>query len=804
MAMVQDPVSAGYDGMPRSAVATGLGDYIVSPEQMPEQLIEYANHGLDQVRPLLPKTTDWLQKIFILLRSQTSHDFSLYKQNTISRRIERRMTVNRVGHVMDYVRYLQQSPLEVETLFREMLIGVTNFFRDPKAFEALEQKVIPSLFENRRPEQPIRIWVPGCSTGEEAYSIAMLLWEQMDARKQAYEVQIFATDIDSSAIEKARSGHYPDSIAADVSPERLNRFFTKEGTSYQVGKQIRDMVVFAVQSIIKDPPFSKLDLISCRNLLIYLETELQKQVILLFHYSLKPEGFLFLGTSETLGEIADLFSPIDRKWRLFQCPEGKPVHQTALDFPALPLVKDMTEISAGETSKAISVRQLTEKMLLADYSPPCVVTDERGEILYFHGRTGKYLEPVIGEANLNVLRMAREGLRMPLTSALRKVVSQKQTVVHKGLTIKTNGESQPINLTLKPILKPASMQGLVMVLFEDIILPEPVETAETADMSGEESSRLVELEQELKSTREYLQTTIEELETSNEELKSTNEELQSSNEELQSTNQELETSKEELQSVNEELVTVNSELHSKIEEFTQASNDVNNLLSNTQVGTIFLDMHLRIQRFTPSAAQVVNLIESDIDRPINHIASNLEDEDLVHDAQEVLDTLVNREREVQTRQGRWYLLRVMPYRTVGNAVDGVVMTFTDITEQKKTQAQLLQLKQAVEQSASIIMITDTAGQIEYVNPKFSQVTGYSREEVVGKNPRLLKSGQQSPELYQHLWETILSGKEWRGEMCNQKKDGEPYWVSASISPVKDESGVTIRFISVQEDITGRT
>ena len=744
MAMAQDATSAKYDGMPRSALGTGLVDYVMPPQDMPQQLTTYVEHafgpGAERVVVPVPETTDSLQKIFILLRAQVGHDFSYYKQNTIRRRIERRMAVNQIGKLELYVRYLQQNPLEVETLFRDLLIGVTNFFRDPDAFAALEKNVIPRLFEERPPDQSVRVWVPGCSTGEEAYSIAMLIRERMDALKQAFKVQIFATDIDGDAIEKARAGIYPDGIVADISPERLASFFSQDDNAYQVKKTIRDMVVFAEQNVIEDPPFSKMDLISCRNLLIYMGPELQKRVLPLFHYSLRQDGALLLGNSETVGEFVDLFSTLDRKWKLYRRKGGAIAHRPALDFPTPPFMDDITAARAGAAAtreRKFSVRELAERALLQHYTPACAIVNERCEVLYIHGRSGKYLEPASGEASLNILRMAREGLRLELTTAIRKVIAQKKPVRYPDLHVKTNGERQTVNLTVRPVLEPPSMRGLIMVLFEDVLPESRVEdVAAVGEPVTDKEQRIAVLERELRSKEEYLQTTIEELETSNEELKSTNEELQSSNEELQSTNEELETSKEELQSVNEELVTVNTELQKKIDELSQANNDMSNLLAGTGVGTIFVDHRLCIQRFTPASTSVINLIQADIGRPVGHIVSNLVGYDgLVQDVQEVLDNLVPKEAEVQTREGLWYLMRILPYRTLENVIEGVVLTFVEITELKQAEASLRRMATVVQDSNDTITVQDFEGRIIAWNPGAKRMYGWSEAQALEMNIR---------------------------------------------------------------------
>jgi len=751
MAMAQDPESAKYDGMPRSAIATGLVDYILPAREMPEQLIAYAQHAfgrtLRKAPDAVPKAADLHKKIFVLLRAQTGHDFSHYKQNTVRRRIERRLALHQIEKLDAYVRYLQQNPLEVEALFRELLIGVTSFFRDPEAFEVLAEQAIPRLLTGKGPGEPLRVWVPGCSTGEEAFSIAMLLQEQVVAKRRDLKIQVFATDIDREAIDKARAGVYPNSIAADVSPERLARFFRQEDTAYRIKKMIRDLVVFAVQNVVEDPPFSRVDLISCRNLLIYMEPELQKKVVPLFHYALKQDGFLLLGNSESIGEFVDLFAALDRKWKLYQRKGGVAPRPVMLDFASPLPTREKTPgrgAKAGEGAAQVDYRELAQQALLAHYTPACAIINERCEVLYIHGRTGKYLEPAPGEASLNILRMAREGLRLELTTAIRKAVAQKEAIHYRGLRVKANGETHTLNLMVQPVLEPASMRGLMLVIFEDVPPENDLEVVGVPeDQITDTDQRIVELEQELRAKTEYLQTAMEELETSNEELKSINEELQSANEELQSTNEELETSKEELQSVNEELVTVNTELQRKLDELARANNDMNNLLAGTEIGTVFVDNDLLIQRFTSPATELINLIQTDVGRPIGHIVSNLDYGHLVEDVQSVLDSLIPKEMEVTSREGRWYLMRILPYRTLENVIEGAVMTFVDITAQKEMQEQLRELAQAVQSARdyaeSIIdtireplVVLDAELRVVSASQSFYQVFQVRPEETEGR------------------------------------------------------------------------
>jgi two-component system CheB/CheR fusion protein len=620
LVMAQTPESTEYDGMPRSVIATGLVDYVLPPAEMPAQLIAFASHAFGNALSASPltKSEDQVKKIFVLLRAQTGHDFSLYKQTTISRRIERRMAIHQIEGLADYVRYLRETPAEVEALFGDFLIGVTNFFRDTEAFAAFEDHAVARLFAGKPANAVLRVWVAGCSTGEEAYSIAILFQERMHALKQSFQVQFFATDIDRRAIDVARTGVYPASIAADVSAERLARFFVQEpGGPYRINKSIRDMLVFSEQDVIKDPPFSKLDLISCRNLMIYMGGELQKKLIPLFHYALNPDGVLFLGTSETVGEFTDLFAVMDRKSKLYERKEDRSgVTRPPIGSFLMPVMPGRPGRPPGMTrgDAATQWRELTERALLQQDTHTGALVNERGDILYLHGRTGHYLELAPGEPGMNICKMAREGLRRELSAALHGAVTQRVPVRHTGLRVKTNGDFKIVNLTVRPAgvaRDPAVEASLFVVIVEEAPAADQgqptvptVGTEQTGAKVAAVDARIASLTHELRDKEENLQTTNEELETSNEELKSSNEEMQSVNEELQSTNEELETSKEELQSVNEELATVNAELQTKVADLSRANNDMNNLLAGTGVATVFVDHQLRIQRFTPAITQV--------------------------------------------------------------------------------------------------------------------------------------------------------------------------------------------------------
>jgi len=692
LAMAQNPASTEYDGMPRSALATGLVDFELPPAEMPAQLMAYVAHAFQRLpgipAPPSPRYEAALKKLFVLLRSQTGHDFSLYKPSTIHRRMDRRMAVQQIKDVDEYLKFAQQAPAEVEALFRDLLIGVTNFFRDGEAFQALETQILPQLLAGKPAGGMIRVWVAGCSTGEEAYSIAILLQERMEALKRSFAVQVFATDIDSQAIAIARAGVYPASIAMDLTPERLERYFTPEpgGGFYRIRKGIRDLLVFSEQDLIKDPPFSRLDLISCRNLLIYLGGPVQKRIIPLFHFALSPGGYLFLGSSESVGEHTDLFAVVDRKLKLYQRAEDSGPARGAFNAN-LAAPDGLWPRAGGKAPFPVKrpLRDLAEEAILRQASAPGALVNGQGEILYFHGHTGPFLEPAPGEAGPpNLLAMAREGLRQPLTLALHAAIAGRMRVDRPDVRVAAGGQILRFNLSVHPLPAsggPALGPPLYLVMFEqahseDAEPPGPPAPPESAD-SG---LQLQTLRRELSAKEAFLKTANKELEFSVEELKSSNEEMQSVNEELQSTNEELETSKEELQSVNEELATVNAELLTKVQALSQANDDMNNLLAGTGIATVFVDPELRVLRFTPAATRILNLIPSDVGRPMGHIAPNLVAyPSLEADTRQVLATLTAREDQVQTRDGRWFRLCIQPYRTLDNVVEGAVLTFVDIT-----------------------------------------------------------------------------------------------------------------------------
>jgi len=692
--LVQAPASAKFDGMPRSAIDTGLADIVAAAEELPAQLIEYLKHTpllVPSEQPPEAGAQSQLEKIIILLRSQTGHDFSLYKPNTLYRRIERRMGLHQLPKIGSYVRYLRENPQEVELLFRELLIGVTSFFRDPAAWERLRDEVLPRLLADRVAGHALRAWVPGCSTGEEAYSLAILFKEALERLNPRgnFALQIFATDLDSQAVDKARQGFFPANIAADVSPERLSRFFSPEEHGYRIAKEIRETVIFASQNLIMDPPFTKLDILCCRNLLIYLTPELQRKILPLFHYSLNPGGVLMLGSAESIGGFSNLFAPISGgKFRLFRRAESTP-RSVPVDFPSAFVSSSLNMNAPGNPPALVpnNLQSLAEQWLMQHHAPAAVLTNDEGDILFINGRTGRYLEPAAGKANWNVFVMAREELRYVLTEAFRKARRQRGAVTVRGPQAGAKDGAHFVDVTVHWLDAPEALRGLVMVVFTVAEAPAPVASRRPgkAALAG---GRVAELERELQQARRELQTSREEMQTSQEELKSMNEELQSTNEELQSTNEELTTSKEEMQSLNEELQTVNAELQAKVDELSTASNDMKNLLNSTEIATLFLDHALQVRRFTESATKIIKLIPGDVGRPVTDLASDLLHPRLTDDAKEVLRTLQPVEKLLSTRDGRWFAMRMMAYRTMDNRIDGVVITFTDITAAKRLETEL--------------------------------------------------------------------------------------------------------------------
>ncbi len=689
LVLVQEPTSAKFDSMPRSAIDAGLADIVAPAGELPEKILAYlqrkprsAESGLE----LEDKTRSVLDKVIVLLRAHTRNDFSRYKRNTLYRRIERRMGIHQISKMSAYVRYLQENSQELDLLFKELLIGVTSFFRDPAVWAELRTKILPELLATRVPGQTLRAWVPGCSSGEEAYSLAMIFKEAVEELnpKANFSLQIFATDLDRDAIDKARLGLFPCNITANLTPERLARFFSQEDNGYRVRREIREMIIFAPQNIIMDPPFTKLDLLSCRNLLIYLTAEVQKKLMPLFHFSLTPGGLLLLGSAETVGSSTDLFATVSAKSRLFRRIEPV-LRQEPVEFPSSFGAGRSTSAVVSQSSKpSASLQSQADQLVLQHYAPPAVLANDKGDIFYISGRTGKYLEPAAGKANWNLFAMAREGLRYELASAFQKTLRQKEAVILHHLKVGTNGGAQHVDVSLQQLEDAGPLHGLIMVVFTDV--PTPVMAKITPTHGNKKLHDESELE--IMQVRAEARATHEEMQTSQEEIRSANEELQSTNEELQSTNEELTTSKEEMQSLNEELQTVNAELQAKVDELSRASNDMKNLLDSTDIATLFLDRDLNVRRFTHQMTKIIKLIPGDVGRPITDLVSHLDDPALASDVREVLRTLTSTEKPVSAPDGRWFSVRIMPYRTMDDRIEGVVITFADITVAKTLEVKL--------------------------------------------------------------------------------------------------------------------
>lgn len=686
----QDEATAKHDSMPRAAVAEGVVDYILDPAGIARQIVQILRHPF--VRDTKEASTrldaaDVLAEIMRLLRQQTDVDFTHYKRTTIRRRIQRRMALRGVDDPAAYVRILRDEPAELHNLYMDFLIRVTQFFRDAEAFEALKEKVFPALMENRPANVPIRIWVAGCATGEEVYSLAISLLEFLSERPEAPSIKILATDLNEAALDKARNGVYIDNIEIDVSAERLRRFFIRSGTHYQICKSVRDLCVFSRQNMASDPPFSRLDLVSCRNVLIYMDGSLQKRVLPVLHYALNPERFLFLGSAESIGAFSELFTPVDGKHRIFQ--KKRATHNVPLDFtpfvgmrpvsPRLPAREDVAPLW-----NALEVQREADRIVLGRYAPVGVIIDESMMVLQFRGRTSPYLEPAPGMASLDLLRMLRPGLLPDVRAALAQARTENSIAVRERVLLNEDDQPREVRVEVIPFrIAPADIR-FFLVLFQEARPQEEASAPATPAVKAVGSDQqVVQLQQEMQSLRDYLQSLIEEQESTNEELKSANEEILSANEELQSTNEELQTAKEEAQSANEELATLNEELRHRNTEMARVNNDLTNLLSGIGIPIIMVDRDLRIRRFTPMAEKVFNLIPGDMGRPIIHLRPSLKLDNLGPLLMKVIDSLAPHESHVQDQDGHWYTLRIRPYVTTENHIDGATIALLDIDTVKQ-------------------------------------------------------------------------------------------------------------------------
>ncbi|QEL26013.1 PAS domain S-box protein [Bosea sp. F3-2] len=764
MSLVQAPETAKFDGMPRSAIASGLADHVLAPDKMPEALLAYVRHGYlsaaAEVEPGSLSGEATIEQVLEVLRARGGHDFGRYKRNTLRRRIHRRMGLRNIETLADYTDDLRANPAEVATLAADLMISVTSFFRDPEAWKALGELVIAPLVTERRSGAPVRVWVPACATGEEAYSIAMLVTEQAEAAGKRFDVKVFATDAQEDNLRKARDGIYPAVALAGFPPERIRRFFEMLDGSFQVRKELRDMVVFAAQNLLRDPPFSRLDIISCRNFLIYLEPEAQHRVIGQCHFALRPDGHLFLGNAETIGRHDDLFDTVSKKWRIYR--RIGPTRHDLLDYrpPRGSATSAMASDPPIQSDAASApVADIARRALLERFAPASVLIDHKGRVVYFHGTTRDYLEQPSGEPTRDLLAMAREGLALKLRGAIREALKGDRSVTVHG---RLHQSEAPRDVVMAVMPLPASPQGgrLVLVSFTPGTPAGAPNPPPIRDDTGESNAGERALQEELVSMRAELRNTIEHLETANEKLKASNEEATSMNEELQSTNEELETSKEELQSFNEELNIVNSQLQHKIAELERTTNDLNNLLAGSETATLFLDNKLAISWFAPATKELFDLVSSDIGRPITHFARKFSDENLLSDAETVLRKLTTVEAEVPSDAGRWYLRRMLPYRTRDNHIAGVVITFSDITDRRAAAAAVNDARLYAEAIVGTVrqplLVLDAGLRVQSANPAFYGLFGVTAEETTGKLLYDLGNKQWDIPALRTLLEEVLS------------------------------------------------
>lgn len=725
-----------------------------------------------------------LQRVYGLLNKACGVDFQNYKRSSLIRRIERRMGRLNLTGMEDYARLLAEQRDELLALGKDLLIGVTHFFRDPQAFETIQKKVIPAIAENRRHERHIRVWVAGCSTGEEAYSLAMLFHQFNECSAEPYAVKIFSTDLDSDSVAAASQGIYPEAAVNSLPKPWLRRYFTRNGDLYHIDKDIRKMVVFAHHNMVEDPPFSRLDLIACRNLLIYLRSETQQKVLSMFHFALNPDGFMFLGPSETIGRLTHLFVPYDRKWNIFrqkQPPGPGPMFASEIDRgdPSVPQTRPTAAARRDRRPlKDVQSFMKTDELYTAfvdEHMPPCMVIAENNEVIHLSGNVNPYVTLAKGRPSWNIYKIVEARLAVAIVTAMQKVRKEKRAVYYQNMKVSGSEPSSPVNLIVKPFsLKNKKFDKLVLVLFEKPEhLGHPIRAADEFEPSV--NHRMIELEQELRQAEESLQATIEELGMSNEELQATN----------------------------EELATVNSEYQFKLQELAEANDDMDNFLTGTNIGTVFLDTDLCIRRFTPAITKEINLLEVDCGRPFGYISHNFDDEGILSDVQHVLKTLIPVEREIRSRGGLWYSMRVLPYRTNDHVIKGIVLTFVDITELKSANEQLLKLSYAIEQSPCVIVIADAEGKIQYANAKFTEMTEFQMAGVAGSSLRELNHWDASGTSFEEVWSVLSSGHEWKGELECRRKNGPNYSESVKILPIKDRDGRIIHYLKIAEDITER-
>jgi two-component system CheB/CheR fusion protein len=809
LAMVQDPVTAEYERMPQSAIATGLADYVLPAEGMPEALIKHVKHthgnGGAHVEPA-PGVADHLSEVLALLRARAQVDFRAYRKNMLMRRIERRMRLNSIGSIPDYLAFLHEHPEELKQLAKDLFVGLTSFFLDADAFGELASQVIAPLVQSKQADAVIRVWVPGCATGEEAYSIAMLLQEQLSAANKSCRVQIFATDVDEDAVAAARQGLYPDSISADVSPERLSRFFTRvNDRTYEVSKQVRERVIFAVQNLIGDAPLTRIDLICCRNLLTFLEPEVQKKVLRLFHYALNEGGCLFMGSSDTIDPPIDLFETLSKKGRIYRRIGSTRLER--VDFPIIaPVEVGRPARHSAELAELqpVNLGEFTQRLLLDQFAPAAVLINRKCEILYFFGACAQYLEFPSGQPTRDLILMAREGLRTWLRRAVHRAIRDNESVVLAHVQGKRNGSYRPARVTVTPVQAPKAAEGLLLITFEDQPAADqpPSPPGVEGQAEGSDESALRQLEDELKATREDLQTTVEELESSNEELKASNEEATSMNEELQSANEELETSREKLQALNEKLSTVISQLQAKVEELEKTNNDMANFLHSTVLPTVFLDGASRIRLFTPNATGLFHLIATDVGRPLGDIRARFDDPELLGDVQQVLKEFIPREKEVSTADGSWWIRRIMPYRTRDHRIDGIVITFVDITERILRESEK-RFRLMADASPVMIWMSGTDKLCTWFNKSWLDFVGRPMEQELGNGWAENIHTDDSQRCLETYNAAFDAREPFSMEYRLRRHDGEYRWLLDNGTPLYGAGEVFTGYIGSCIDITER-
>jgi two-component system CheB/CheR fusion protein len=815
--IAEDPAEAEYPEMPRSAIEAGLVDLVLPVAEMPEKLrglrdgaqrIQLTSEQEEIVTRAIDEAT--LRDILLLLRLRTGHDFSQYKRPTLMRRIARRMQVRELSELTAYLNCLRDAPQELEALFRDLLITVTNFFRDHEAVEALEKEIIPKLFEGKRGTDQVRVWSVGCATGEEPYSLAMLLSEYASRLPDPPQIQIFATDIDERAIAEGREARYPATITLDVAPERVHRFFAKDGDRYRVKKELREMVLFAVHNVLRDPPFSRLDLISCRNLLIYLNREVQERILGVFHFALRASGYLFLGASESAEAPPSLFLPVDKKRRIYgRRPTLEPTQHLVAEWI---VPRGQLRRSDSRGSNAVGVGSLAElhQEIIEQLAPPSLLLDEDFDVLHMSAHSGRYLRFTGGEPTPDVLKLINPDLRLDLHAALLEAKASEPgaTVQSRRLGVDLDGKTCWVTLTVRPIAHPPELaRGFYLVLFDEDTEAPPLTSAAAPASELSRMESVGPLEKELQHTKEQLRLTIEQYETSTEELRASNEELQAINEELRSATEELETSKEELQSVNEELTTLNQEYREKIEEVGRANSDLQNLMASIDIGTIFLDRALRIQRYTRPAQELFNILPADVGRPLQHFTHKLDYHSLPADAQEVLRTLQTIEREVHSTDDSWFLARMRPYRTLEDKIDGVVLTFVDITSRRRAEEQLREQAARLREQAEIVdlgdlIVRDAEDRIQLWSAGCERLYGYTREEALGKNVHeLLRT--EFPQPSAEIKAMLHKDGQWEGELVHTDRAGNRIVVVSRWALHHPDQNRPPLVLQVNNDITAR-